>query len=127
MNGLATGEFDVTLTSMDGGPGGVGRMTIAKTFRGPLAATSEGQMLAVRTALAGSAGYVAMEVVSGMLDGMAGSFALQHSGTMAAGAPSLSVTVVPDSGTDGLTGLAGSMAIKVEDGRHHYDFCYSID
>jgi hypothetical protein len=84
-------------------------------------------MLAVRTAVDGSAGYVAIERVSGTLDGRRGSFALQHSGTMDRGAASLSVTVIPDSGTDELLGLAGRMQIRIEGGKHFYDFDYTLD
>jgi hypothetical protein len=102
-------------------------MTIDKQFHGPLEAHSLGQMLAWRTATPGSAGYVAMERVTGRLDGREGSFVLQHSGSMDRGASSLVVTVVPDSGTEGLTGLTGRMSIRVEDGgRHFYDFEYGL-
>ncbi|MEI9927173.1 MAG: DUF3224 domain-containing protein [Sphingomonas sp.] len=101
-------------------------MAISKTFRGDLAATSTGQMLAVRTAVQGSAGYVAMERVSGSLAGKTGTFVLQHSGTMDKGAQSLTVAVVPDSGTGELAGLAGSMAIRIEGGKHFYTFQYSL-
>ncbi len=84
-----------------------------------------GEMLAFRTAVEGSAGYVAIERVNGTLDGRAGSFALQHSGTMDRGTPTLSVTVVPDSGTEALTGLSGSMTIDVGE-EHRYGFTYRL-
>jgi len=122
----ATGEFDVQLTPIGAADAPVGSMTISKTFRGDLAGTSAGQMLAVRTPVNGSAGYVAMERVSGTLAGRNGTFALQHSGTMDKGTPTLSVTVVPDSATDDLAGLTGSMAIKIEGGKHFYTFQYSL-
>jgi hypothetical protein len=80
----------------------------------------------VRTGVDGSAGYVALERVRGTLKGRSGSFALQHSGTMTRGAPQLSVTVVPDSGTEGLTGLAGRMEIINEGGKHRYVFEYTL-
>ena len=84
-------------------------------------------MLAFRTATAGSAGYVAMETVRGMLEGRAGSFVLQHSSTLARGVPAQSVTVVPDSGTEALLGLEGSMTIDIAaDGAHAYRFDYSL-
>jgi hypothetical protein len=83
-------------------------------------------MLAVGTAVEGSAGYVAMEQVTGTLSGRKGTFALQHTGTMTRGAAQLSVTVVPDSGTGQLIGLAGRMDIKIADGKHFYDFEYTI-
>jgi len=123
---VARGTFEVKLTPI-GSPGDpVGAMSIDKTFRGDLEGTSIGQMLAVRTPVAGSAGYVAMERVTGAIGGRRGSFALQHSGTMNKGAQSLSVAVVPDSGTDGLAGLIGSMDIHVEGDRHDYTFRYSL-
>ncbi len=122
----ATGTFEVTLTPIAGGGGPIAGMTIAKTFRGDLEAISEGQMLAFRSAVAGSAGYVAMERVTGRLAGREGGFTLQHGGIMDRGEPALSVVVVPDSGTDGLAGLTGTMDIVVEDGRHDYCFRYTL-
>jgi hypothetical protein len=99
------------------------RMSLEKRFQGELEATSAGQMLSVGTEVAGSAGYVAMERVNGTLHERTGSFALQHSGTMMRGEPQLSVTVVPDSGTGQLVGLAGEMTIKIVEGKHFYNFC----
>ena len=125
----AEGRFDVKLAPMEAdheSGAAIGRMTIDKQFHGDLEATSHGQMLAHRTATQGSAGYVAMEVVAGMLHGRSGSFVLQHSGTMDRGAPSLVITVVPGSGTDELTGLRGTMSIIIADGKHSYDFEYDI-
>lgn len=122
----ATGTFDVTLTPVGAAGDPVGAMSIDKTFRGELEGRSRGTMLAVRTAVAGSAGYVAMELVEGTLAGRAGTFALQHSGTMDRGAASLSVTVVPDSATGELAGLTGTMDIVIEDGRHDYGFRYTL-
>ena len=101
-------------------------MAIAKQFHGDLEASGAGEMLAVRSPVAGSAGYVAMERVTGTLGGKRGSFALQHSGTMTRGAPGLVVTVVPDTGTDGLVGLSGKMAIEVAAGVHSYVFDYEL-
>ena len=121
----ASGTFDVALTPAGEPDAAVGRLTLAKTFRGGLEATSVGEMLAVRTA-EGSAGYVAMERATGTLAGRRGSFALQHSGTMDRGAPTLSVAVVPDSGTEGLTGLSGTMTIDVVGGEHRYGFRYRL-
>jgi hypothetical protein len=104
----------------------VGRLALDKQFHGDLQGTSKGQMLAVRSDVEGSAGYVAMERVSGTLGGRTGTFALQHSGTMDRGAPMLSITVVPDSGTGELVGLAGSMTLDISDGKHAYDFAYTL-
>lgn len=122
----ATGEFDVQLTPIGAADAAVGGMAISKTFHGDLVATSTGQMFAVRTPVNGSAGYVAMERVSGTLSGRKGTFAPQHSGMMDKGAQTLSVTVVPDSATDDLAELAGSMTIKIEGGKHLYTFRYSL-
>ena len=84
-------------------------------------------MMTAITGTKGSAGYVAIERVTGSLDGRTGAFTLQHSGTMTRGVPELSVTVVPDSGTGQLAGLSGKMAIRIEEGgKHFYDFDYSL-
>jgi hypothetical protein len=126
----ASGTFEVKLTPQgaDEKPGAatLGRMSIDKTFRGDLEATSKGEMLTAGTGVQGSAGYVAIERVSGTLRGRSGTFVLQHSGTMTRGLPQLSVTVVPDSGTDQLTGIAGSLTIRIADGKHSYDFDYTL-
>ena len=78
------------------------------------------------TDVQGSAGYVAMERVNGKLHGRNGTFALQHSGTMTRGAPQLIITVVPDSGTGELAGLSGKMTINIVDGKHFYEFDYTL-
>ncbi|GGC92298.1 DUF3224 domain-containing protein [Undibacterium terreum] len=126
----AAGSFDVKLTPQTATPGieaaHIGRMTIDKQFRGDLAGTSLGEMLAIRTEVQGSAGYVALERVTGTLQGRKGSFVLQHSGTMNRGASQLQLTVVPDSGTDELAGLSGSMAIEIDRGKHSYKMDYML-
>ena len=125
----ASGTFEVKLNPQADDQVGdptVGRMSIEKQFRGDLEGTSRGQMLAVMTDVKGSAGYVAMERVSGTLDGRSGTFALQHSGTMTRGEAQLDVTVVPDSGTGQLAGLSGSMSINIAGGQHSYDFEYTL-
>ncbi len=105
----------------------LGRWTLAKTIHGDLEGTSEGEMLTAGTDVKGSAGYVAMERVTGTLEGRRGSFVLQHSGTMSHGALQLSVTVVPDSGSGELQGIAGTMAIQIAaDGKHSYQFGYAL-
>jgi hypothetical protein len=83
-------------------------------------------MLTAMTSVKGSAGYVAIEKVTGTLRGRSGTFVLQHSATMNRGTPQLSLTVVPDSGTGQLTGVAGSMTIKIADGKHFYEFDYTL-
>jgi len=124
----AKGTFDVKLTPEqdESGESVVGRMTIDKQFHGDLDGTSKGLMVMAGTAVQGSAGYVAIEKVSAAIDGRSGTFYLQHHGIMNRGDGKLTVVVIPDSGTDGLTGLTGSMSINIEDGKHFYDFEYTI-
>ena len=126
----ASGPFEVSLKPlpMDNEPGSdlLGRMSIEKQFRGDLEGTSKGQMLTGGTAIKNSAGYVAIERVTGSLKGRNGSFILQHTGLMNRGAPSLVITVVPDSGTDQLEGLKGTMTINIEAGKHLYQLDYTF-
>jgi hypothetical protein len=122
----AGGTFEVKLAPQPGYSDSVGRMSLDKQFQGDLTGTSIGEMLAVMSGVQGSAGYVAMERVTGSLKGRTGSFALQHNGLMNRGEPSLTVTVVPDSGTDQLTGLAGTMKIIIEGKKHSYEFDYTL-
>ena len=104
----------------------LGRMSIDKTFSGALDATSKGEMLSAMTPTEGSAGYVAIEQVTGSLSGKKGSFVLQHFGTMNRGKNRLVLEVVPDSGSGELTGLSGTMLIKIESGKHFYEFEYEL-
>src|SRR3954468_13798177 len=104
----------------------LGRMSIDKQFHGDLEGSSKGQMLTGGTPIKNSAGYVAIERVTGVLKGRKGSFVLQHTGVMNRGAPSLVITVVPDSGTDQLEGIRGTMAIRIEGGKHSYDLNYTL-
>jgi Protein of unknown function (DUF3224) len=126
----AHGTFEITTHAeppydvVDGVP--LIRVRFVKRFAGPLEATSEVHMIAARTPVPDSAGYVAIERVTGTLDGRAGTFVLQHSGTMTRGARALSVTVVPDSATGALTGLSGRMDIEVVDGQHRYTFDFEL-
>lgn len=125
---LARGTFDVApkpIGSPEEAP--LGRMSIDKTFHGDLTGTTRGQMLSAMTAAKGSAGYVAIELVTGSLNGREGTFLLQHNGLMDRGVPSLSVVVIPDSGTAQLTGLKGKLEIKIADGKHGYEFEYTLD
>lgn len=125
----ATGTFTVKLEpqSPAHADSGLGRMAIDKQFGGDLEAHSLGEMLAFRSAVDGSAGYVAMERVAGTLHGRRGAFVLQHSGTMDRGASTLIVSVVPDSGTEELAGLAGTLAIHIDaQGGHSYTFDYRL-
>ncbi|MAO66002.1 MAG: hypothetical protein CL666_13490 [Balneola sp.] len=126
-----SGEFNVDLNPIEAyaeGENGISlnRMSIDKTFHGELDATSKGEMLSARTPVKGSAGYVAIEQVSGALSGKKGSFVLQHFGTMDKGKDRLILEVIPDSGTDELKGLSGKMAIIIEEGKHFYEFEYQF-
>jgi len=124
----ANGTFEVKLTPQpaDAESRAVGRMSIEKQFHGDLEATSNGQMLSAVTSVNGSAGYVAIEQVTGTLQGRRGAFVLQHSGPMTRGAPQLTIIVVPDSGTGECAGLAGTMTITIADGKHSYDLEYTL-
>jgi len=128
--GRARGDFVVTLTpqSTDDitGASTLARLAIDKQFTGDLIGVSKGEMLSAGTPTKGSAGYVAIERVSGALHGRTGTFVLQHSGTMTRGSPELTVSVVPDSGSGELTGLSGTMRIIIEGKRHSYEFDYTI-
>lgn len=130
MTHTAKGAFVVKLAPLpvENAPDGalVGRMSIDKTITGDLVATTAGQMLTAMTGVKGSAGYVAIEKVDGVLHGRAGTFVLQHSSTMHRGTPTQHITVVPDSGTGELTGLAGVFRILIADGTHGYEFEYSL-
>ncbi len=126
MENEAAGTFDVKLAPIGASDGPIGSMSIDKTFHGDLQGGSVGQMLAFRSCVEGSAGYVAMERVTATLGGRQGSFTLQHSGLMDKGAQSLMVVVVPDSGTEGLSGLTGAMSIVVTAGKHDYHFRYKL-
>lgn len=127
MNARAAGTFEVDLTPQPAdAPPSITRMLINKRYSGGLTATGTGQMISFVSGVEGSAGYTALELVEGELEGLVGTFVLQHSGIMDRGAPQLSLTVVPDSGTDALTGLRGEMSIEIDNGLHRYELAYSI-
>ncbi|WP_158905794.1 DUF3224 domain-containing protein [Burkholderia sp. L27(2015)] len=131
MTQIAKGTFVVSLQPMpfeseDSDPKRLARMSINKQISGDLAASTKGQMLSAGTSVKGSAGYVAIERVTGVLAGKHGSFVLQHTGTMNRGVASLSVTVVPDSGTEELTGIEGDFKINIVEGAHFYEFAYRL-
>jgi hypothetical protein len=129
----ATGPFEVKIEPQKpdnpaAEASGLGRMSIDKQFHGDLEATSKGEMLSVLNRDIGSGGYVALERVTGTLQGRSGSFVLEHSATMDRGKPALNIVVVPDSGTGDLTGIKGSMTIRIEaGGKHFYDFDYTLE
>lgn len=104
----------------------ISRLSLEKQFSGDLTGSSKGQMLGIETGIKDSGGYVAAERFTGTLGGKKGSFSLQHSGTMQAGKFDLQIKVVPDSGTDGLAGISGTMKIIIEKGKHFYEFSYTL-
>jgi hypothetical protein len=128
VKGHATGTFEVKMTPQtaeEGTDPGIARMLLDKQIHGDLEGTSKGQMLATGSAQSSGA-YVALERITGTLKGRAGSFALQHNATMTHGTPQMTITVVPDSGTGQLSGLAGTFTIKIDKGKHSYDFDYTL-
>ena len=126
-----TGTFDVKLTPQaadDKAEGAaLGRMSIEKTYHGDLEATAKGEMLTAGSSVKESGVYVAVERITGTLQGRNGTFALYHSGVMTRGTPQLSISVVPDSGTGQLAGISGTMTINIVDGKHLYEFDYTLD
>ena len=129
MTTRASGNFDVKMTPQaadDKAEVPVGRMSIDKQYHGDLEGTGKGEMLYAGGPAKGSGGYVAIERVSGTLQGRSGTFVLQHSGTMTRGGTQMTITVVPDSGTGQLAGLSGSLNIKIDNGQHSYEFEYAL-
>jgi len=126
----AKGDFDVKVIPLTtdelSGASTLARLAIDKQFSGDLIGVSSGEMLSAGTPVKGSAGYVAIERVTGTLHGRTGTFVLQHSGTMTRGSPELIVSVVPDSGSGELTGLTGTMRIIIDGKRHSYEFDYAL-
>lgn len=126
MKQTASGSFDVKLAPLDMQGDTLGRMSINKQFHGPLEASSIGQMLTAGASVKGSAVYVAVERVQGTLDGRTGAFTLHHRGIMDRGQPSLSVLIAPDSGAGELSGISGTLTIRIEGGKHFYDLEYTL-
>ena len=126
MSKRATGTFTTVFEPLTSEDEWLGRARVVKTIEGDLVGGGRAEMLSVGTAVAGSAGYVAVDLITGVLDGRAGSFVLQHNGIMERGEGRLTVTVVPDSGTGELAGLSGTFAIVNEGGIHSYTFDYDV-
>lgn len=124
------GPFHVKMTpetlAHDDAPPLLGRFRLDKRYEGRLDAVGSGEMLSARTPVDGSAGYVAIERVTGTLAGRKGSFVLQHSGVMERGMKRLFLEVVPDSATGELVGLSGRMGIDIAGGEHFYRFDYTL-
>jgi len=124
-----TGPFDVKVTPQDDKSDDplLGRMTLDKQYHGDLEGTGKGQMLTAGTSVKGSGAYVAIEKFTGTLKGRSGTFVLKHMGTMTQNVPQLSVSIVPDSGTGELKGIAGKMTINIAPGgKHSYDLEYKL-
>ncbi len=127
MTHQVSGKFTVSVNPLTPPPAeGLGRFSIDKEIHGDLEATSKGEMFSGGDPRQGVAGYVAIEVVTGTLNGKRGSFALQHFATMDAAGPKMQVIVVPGSGTDELKGIAGTFTIKIENGQHFYELNYAL-
>lgn len=123
----ATGSFDVKLFPQETPDKMLGHIVFEKVFRGDLEGTSRGEMFTTETNVEGSAGYVARERLTGVLHGKRGSFAVQHLGTMRRGSYTVRVEIVPDSGTDELATITGSLKIIIEpDGKHFYELDYEL-
>lgn len=125
MTQTARGTFEVTITPVDAGAG-LGRMLLAKTWSGDLAGEGHGEMLSAGDPTTGSAGYVAVEVVTGTLQGRAGSFAFQQYGVMRPSGQQLTYEIVPGSGTGELTGIDGTLALTIDDRGHSYALTYDL-
>ena len=130
MHDSAKGTFEITMTPPVAGEGAgrvaVGRMLIDKQYRGDLIGIGQGEMLSAGNPAGGSAGYVAMEHVTGAMGGRSGSFALQHTGTMHGGANALSISVVPGSGTGDFAGISGTLTLDIVGRTHHYELAYTL-
>ena len=130
MSTHVSGSFSITMTPATtpqrSGRTALGRMLLDKVYKGDLAATASGEMLSAVTDPKGAAGYVAVESITGVLQGRQGSFVVQHAGTMADGKQELSIVIVPHSGTGQLEGISGTMGIRIEAGQHFYDLDYSL-
>ncbi|MGK5080921.1 DUF3224 domain-containing protein [Janthinobacterium sp. HLX7-2] len=130
MSTRVSGNFSITMTPaatpQRSGRTALGRVLLDKVYTGELAATASGEMLSAVTDTKGAAGYVAMEAITGVLQGRQGSFVVQHAGTMADGKQELAIVIVPHSGTGQLTGIRGTMVIRIEGGQHFYDLDYSL-
>jgi len=119
---VAKGDFEVKMTPI----GNSSALKLEKSYSGGLVAEATGEMLATRSATPGSASYVAIETVSGSLDGKQGSFVLVHTGVMQGESKSLTVNISPDSGTNELLGIEGRLEISIENGKHFYVLDYQI-
>jgi hypothetical protein len=127
MSHHAHGTFTVKVQPLTPAPAeGLSRYSINKQIHGDLEATTVGEMFSGGDPKQGTAGYVAIETVTGTLAGKNGSFALQYFATMDQSGPKMQVIVVPGSGTGKLAGIAGTFTITIENGQHFYEFDYTL-
>ncbi|MFZ4875367.1 DUF3224 domain-containing protein [Janthinobacterium sp. Mn2066] len=130
MNAHASGTFSISMTPAGApqrsGRTALGRTVLEKVYAGDLVGTCRGEMLSAVTDTRGAAGYVAIEAITGVLQGRTGSFVVQHTGTMADGKQELSIAIVPHSGTGQLEGISGTLAIRVAESQHFYELAYSL-
>lgn len=130
MTGMAKGSFDLTMKAPPAGEGAgrvaVGRMLLDKQYHGDLIGVGQGEMLSAGNPAVGSAGYVAIEHVTGTLGDRSGSFALQHAGVMHDGTSQLAISIVPGSGTGDLAGIAGTLKIDIIERQHYYQLDYTL-
>ena len=122
----ATGPFDVDVKPDTASTAPYSRMTLKKHYHGALEADAQGEMLAGGDYKTGNAGYVAIETVTGTLDGLQGTFQIMQLGTMDAGKPDLRALVIPGSGTGALGGLTGTLKIDIAAGKHTYTLDYTL-
>ena len=131
MLNLAKGSFEIVMKSPPPGEGGgrvsVGRMLIDKQYQGDFIGIGQGEMLSAGNPAAGSAGYVAIEHLTGVLQGRSGSFALQHAGVMHDGSSHLAISIVPGSGTNDLFGIEGTLKLDIRDRQHFYELEYKLE
>ena len=127
MSHKAQGAFTVKIQPLTPAPAdGLARFSIDKQIQGDLEATTKGEMFSGGDPKQGAAGYVAIEVVTGTLNGKTGTFALQQMATMDQNGHQISVVVVPGSGTGELKGISGTFTIEKADGNHCYSLEYTL-
>ncbi|MFD0401631.1 DUF3224 domain-containing protein [Kitasatospora sp. NPDC059811] len=128
MGSKASGSFELTsfepVETEEREGAAFGRVRISKNFTGGLSGTSEVRMLSVAGPSGGPASYVAVEHVTGELDGRKGSFVLQHAAWDTGGT---TIRVVPGTGSGELAGLTGEFLLTVDEaGTHTYVLEYDL-
>ncbi|MGZ8289444.1 MAG: DUF3224 domain-containing protein [Telluria sp.] len=128
MTHQAKGTFTVKLhpAPADEGRVSVNRLFLDKEYTGDLVATAQGDMLSAGDPAEGNASYVAIEHVTGTLNGKQGGFAMVHTGSMDKGEQHLTIAIVPGSGTGGLAGIAGKLTLNIIERQHYYEIDYTL-